>query len=157
VTVGIERAPGAVLRGVTRGARASKLRARSERRSSIRRWGGPARAVLGMLLLVGALFLFVFPTRAYLAQRDQIEEVRSDLGTLREQNERLAEESARLSDPDEIEKIARKQFHLVRPGERPFVVIPAPADDAPSSQESDGLVTPPDDTTGATTPVGVTD
>lgn len=92
----------------------------------MRRFGAPVRAVLASLVVVGVLFVFVFPTRAYLAQRAEIGQVRDDLESLREQNARLAEEAARLSDPAEIEKIARERFHLVRPGEQAFAVVPAP-------------------------------
>lgn len=109
----------------------------------MRRWGGPARAALASVLLAALLLLFVFPTRSWLAQRDDIGRARHDLEVLQTENERLSRESARLSTPSEIERIAREQFHMVRPGERAFAVVPAPlpvadGQSADSPEPSDG-------------------
>jgi cell division protein FtsB len=38
----------------------------------------------------------------------------------------LARESKRLSTDSEIERLAREKYGLVKPGERPFVILPAP-------------------------------
>ena len=92
----------------------------------MRRFTGPARALLVLLAVVAALFVFVFPTSAYISQRNEINDVRSRVDTMDEQNERLAREAARLRDPDQIEELARERYHLVRPGEKSFAVIPLP-------------------------------
>lgn len=90
----------------------------------MRRWGGPARVVVGSLVLVALLFMFVFPTRSVLAQRRQLDRARHDLAVLQTENERLGREAARLSTDEEIERIAREQFHMVYPGEQAYAVIP---------------------------------
>jgi cell division protein FtsB len=87
---------------------------------------GPARFAIAGLAFVAILFLFVFPTRSFWAQRQQIAGARHDLMVLREQNARLAKEAARLDTDAEIERIAREQYHMVHPGERAFAVVPAP-------------------------------
>lgn len=92
----------------------------------------PVRIALLALLGVAILFLFVFPTRSYMAQRGEVRDARDDVEAIQEQIVRLQEEAARLETPAEIERLARQQFNMVYPGERPFQVVPDSADnDAP--------------------------
>jgi cell division protein FtsB len=93
----------------------------------VRRWGSSARVALASVALAALLLLFVFPTRSLIAQRREISRARSHLAVIESENDRLAEEAARLAGPAEIERIAREQFHMVRPGERAFAVVPAPS------------------------------
>jgi cell division protein FtsB len=78
-------------------------------------------------LLVAALFVFVFPTRTYLAQRAETQRTEHQLQVLQEQNEALSARVSALDTDAEIERIAREQFDLVRPGEQAFAILPAPA------------------------------
>ena len=90
------------------------------------RWlSGPARIAIVSLVVVATLFLFVFPTRSFLAQRSQISGAQHDLEVLRAQNARLEKEAARLATDAEIERIAREEYNMVRPGEKAFAIIPA--------------------------------
>ncbi len=84
------------------------------------------RFALLLVVLVGLLFAFVYPTRTFLDQRDQTNKARAQLEMLQSENARLAHETKRLSTDSEIERIAREQYGLVKPGERPFVILPAP-------------------------------
>jgi len=94
---------------------------------------GPARVAIASLFVVAILFLFVFPTRSFLGQRQQIGAARHDLTVLRAQNARLAKEAARLQTDAEVERIARQQYHMVKQGERAWAIIPAtPSTTAPS-------------------------
>ncbi|MCU1427347.1 MAG: hypothetical protein JWL83_1347 [Actinomycetia bacterium] len=88
---------------------------------------GPARFAIASLVLVAVLFLFVFPTRSFLAQRHQIASAQQDLNVLRAQNARLEKEAARLNTNAEVERIARQEYHMVLPGETPYAVVPAPS------------------------------
>jgi cell division protein FtsB len=88
--------------------------------------GGPARIATITLIVIAVLFLFVFPARSFLVQRQAVNGARHDIEVLREQNRRLADEAERLKTPEEIERRAREQYHYVYPGERAFSVIPAP-------------------------------
>ncbi len=89
-----------------------------------------------LVVLVGLLFAFVYPTRTFLDQRSDTNKARTQLGVLQAENARLARESKRLSTDSEIERLAREKYGLVKPGERPFVILPAPTSStapAPSS------------------------
>jgi cell division protein FtsB len=83
------------------------------------------------LALIAGLFIFVFPTRSYLSQRSDVNHARARLDVLRAENARLEQETTKLADPAEVERIARERFGLVRPGERAFTVVPAPPPPAP--------------------------
>ncbi len=88
------------------------------------RWGW----VLAVVLL-SALALTVsgvFPFRQLLEQRQQVEQGREQLAALQEENQRLEEDVAALYTDEEIERIARDQYGLVRPGETGFVVVDPP-------------------------------
>ncbi len=98
------------------------------------------RLVLMMLVFIAFLFVFVFPIRTLLAQREDTNKVREKLELLREQNARLAEEAELLQIDAEVERIAREQYNLVRPGETPYAVVEA----APPSTAPGGSV--PQDT-----------
>ena len=77
--------------------------------------------------LVGVLFLAVFPTRTYLTQRASTSAAEERLRVLREENTALEARIARLHRDGEIERIAREQYNLVRPGEEAYAVLPPPA------------------------------
>jgi cell division protein FtsB len=93
------------------------------------------RLLLGGMVIVALLFAFVFPARTLLAQRQQTEKERARLEVLREQTRKLEAETRRLQNDAEIERIAREQYNFMRPGERPYVVVPPPttAPPAPST------------------------
>ncbi len=78
-------------------------------------------------LLVAALVVFVFPTRTYLAQRAETQRTEHQLEVLKEQNDALSARVTALDTDAEIERLAREQFDLVRPGEQAFAILPAPA------------------------------
>jgi len=84
------------------------------------------RSALFLVVLIGLLFAFVYPTRTFLDQRSETNKARAQLEILHAENARLAQESQRLSTDAEIERLAREKYGLVKPGERPFVILPAP-------------------------------
>ena len=88
---------------------------------------GRARLALIALAIAAVLFVFVFPTRSYLAQRRQVAAAAHDLAVLREQNAQLGAEAQRLQSQAEIERMAREKFGMVFPGEIAYKVLPAPA------------------------------
>lgn len=95
-------------------------------RQRARRRGAIVRAAAASVVLVGLLFAFVYPTRTFLDQRSATNKAREQLALLRSESKRLAQEAKRLNSSAEIERRAR-EYGLVRPGERPFVIIPAPS------------------------------
>ncbi|MGH9118396.1 MAG: FtsB family cell division protein [Acidimicrobiales bacterium] len=79
---------------------------------------------LGAVVVIAVLFVGVFPTRTFLAQRSAVARAEEQLRVLTAENERLDDRVDALNTPDEIERLAREQFELVRPGEQPYVVLP---------------------------------
>ncbi|CAN5143483.1 hypothetical protein BH24ACT1_BH24ACT1_01650 [soil metagenome] len=97
--------------------------------------------VLVTLAFVGVLFLAVFPSRTFLAQRASLSRAEHQLAVLDEQNSLLEERARLLRDDSEIERLAREEYHLVRPGEEAYVVLPSPG----SVPAAAGEVSPPDE------------
>ena len=89
--------------------------------------------IVASVVFVVVLFAAVFPTRTYLAQRASISRAEEQLEVLREQNAALEERADQLRDDAEIERLAREQYNLVRPGEEAYALLPSPAAPAPSS------------------------
>jgi cell division protein FtsB len=88
-----------------------------------------ARLALGALALVAILFVFVFPTRSYLAQRRQVSTEQHKVDVLRDQNDKLQAEALRLQTRAVQEQMAREDFHRVYPGEQVYDIVPG---DTPS-------------------------
>jgi cell division protein FtsB len=83
-------------------------------------WAQYGRAALG--LCVFALFLHdIFGAHGYIAMRrtrSEIERVQADIDRLNKENQALSDEVRALkSDPHEIERIARGELRLAKPGE----------------------------------------
>lgn len=87
--------------------------------------------VLGSVVLVGVLFIGVFPTRTYLAQRASIARAEEQLTVLGEQNAALEARAEELQSDAEIERLAREQYNLVKPGEEAYAVLPPPVSEGP--------------------------
>jgi cell division protein FtsB len=90
---------------------------------------------------VGFLFVAVVPTRTWLAQRQAIRSAEVGLQVLSEQNRELTSRAAELRTDAEIERLAREQYNLVRPGEEAYAILPAagapPPPPAPPTPSSD--------------------
>ena len=84
------------------------------------------RALIGLLVLVLVVH-DIFGTHGYLAMRrtqQEIKKVTADLDQLNKENAQLEQEVKELkTDPHKIEKIARDELGLARPGE---VIIKIP-------------------------------
>jgi cell division protein FtsB len=96
------------------------------------RWGW----VLAVVLL-SALALTVsgvFPFRQLIEQRRAVEENRQQLVALEDENLRLEEDVAALYTDEEIERVARDQYGLVRPGETGYVIVSPPDEIAPEAE-----------------------
>ena len=82
------------------------------------------------LLVAAALFAglvyFVFPTQTWLEQRAEASELDESLEQLRAEQAALRADISRMRTPEEVERIARRDFGLVFPGEEAFAMLPAP-------------------------------
>ena len=100
---------------------------------------GVRRAVwpfVGSVALVAALLLGVLPTRSWLDQRDRIQAEEAKLQVLTRENQRLASRVQELHTDAEIERLAREQYNLVRPGEEAYAILPAPGSAEPAPKKS---------------------
>lgn len=87
--------------------------------------------LLGVAALVVLVAGGLFPTRAYLHQREAIAAEEEKVEVLAAENSRLASRVRRLGTDAEIERLAREQYNLVRPGEEAYAILPGPADPQP--------------------------
>jgi cell division protein FtsB len=101
------------------------------------------RVLLGAMVVVALLFVFVFPARTLLAQRQQTEKQKKTLELLHEQSRKLADESRRLQNNAEVERMAREQYGFVYPGEHPYVVVPPSTTSPPAPTSSAPATTSP--------------
>ncbi len=96
-----------------------------------------ARIVVASVIFIGILFGAVYPTRTYLSQQRELRAAHHKLEVFKEQNGRLEVEAKRLESDEEIERIARARFNLVKPGEEAYAIVPVPpkpgAPDAPAA------------------------
>jgi len=91
--------------------------------------------VVVVLFVVGLMATGVLPLREYLDRDSNVEAAQVVLDRLTDENEALSADIEALYTDQELERLAREQYGLVRPGETGYVVIPsedtAPADSAP--------------------------
>lgn len=78
------------------------------------------------LVLFAGLVYFIFPTATWLDQRAEASEVQDDLSVLISEQSVLRTEIARMRTDDEVERIARRDFNFVFPGEEAYAVLPPP-------------------------------
>ncbi len=97
---------------------------RSERRRQARRRALIAGTVGASIVVAGLMFAFYFPTRTWLHQRSRTAASRHQLAELDAANRQLARRVAALKDPATIERLARANYGLVRPGEKAYVLLP---------------------------------
>ncbi len=89
----------------------------------------PPRRVAWALGLVAAGLFLVSSAQAALRLyhlKRQVAELEHQRRALLEENRRLREEIRRLYEPAYVERLAREQLGLVRPGEIAVVLIPEP-------------------------------
>lgn len=80
-----------------------------------------AIAALSVLVVFS---LAVFPVRQYLGQRAETASRRATLGQLVAENAELQARVDALNTPEEIERIARAEYNLVKPGEETYAILP---------------------------------
>lgn len=83
-------------------------------------------ALVVSIVAIGVLFVGVFPTRAFLAQRRDIAAAEEDLAAIEATNAELSARVSALGTDAEIERLAREQYNLVFPGEEAYALLPAP-------------------------------
>lgn len=80
------------------------------------------------LAVVAVLFLAVFPTQSLLDQRRERQAMAEQVARMTKHNDALEAQARKLENDAEIERLAREQYNLVRPGEEAYAILPsAPA------------------------------
>jgi len=82
--------------------------------------------VLAVVTVIAALFIGVYPTRTYFAQRSALHKAQHQLTVLDNENAKLDQAAADLNTDARVEQLARERYNLVRPGEEAFAILPAP-------------------------------
>ena len=88
---------------------------RERRRRGLPRW------LLPLLVLGVVSFLYFRPIGTYLETRDQLDERRAEVATLRAERARVTARLERTTSLDELARAARR-IGYVRPGEHLFIV-----------------------------------
>jgi cell division protein FtsB len=92
--------------------------------------------VMALVVVVIAAASGIFPFRQLIAQNRSVDLTQQKLDALEAENARLEQQVAALQSPGEVERLAREQFGLVRPGEIAYVAVVPEGDaavvDAPS-------------------------
>jgi len=91
-----------------------------------------------VVLLVGLAIVLagVFPFRQLIAQERLVDNTRAKLDALVVENQLLEEQISAVQSPAELERIAREQYGMARPGETTYVV------ELEGGPTADGIVTP---------------
>ena len=84
-----------------------------------------------VVVLAGITLLAVFPARTYFAQRNNLAAASERVEVLSKENQELSGRVKRLHTDSEIERLAREQYDLVKPGEEAYAILPAPESDKP--------------------------
>ena len=88
-------------------------------------------ALVASVAAVVGLFVGVFPTRAFLAQRHDIAAAQEELRGIEATNAELEARVEALGTDAEVERLAREQYNLVMPGEEAYALLPAPTPPLP--------------------------
>ena len=81
---------------------------------------------LASVTIVGVLFVGVYPTRTFLAQRSGLQKAQHQLDVLQSENAKLEQQAADLNTDSRIETLARETYGLRLPGEEAYAILPAP-------------------------------
>ena len=85
----------------------------------------PRGAVL-LLVMFALAATAVYPLRQYVSQQDRIERLEAKQQALAAENARLQAERNRLRDPAYVQQLAKRDYHVVAPGEEAWVVTGTP-------------------------------
>jgi cell division protein FtsB len=85
----------------------------------------PRGAVL-LLVMFALAATAVYPLRQYVSQADRIQRLEAKQQALAAENARLETERRRLQDPAYTQQLAKRDYHLVAPGEEAWVVTGTP-------------------------------
>lgn len=97
-----------------------------------------ALAFVGSALVIAFLAVAVFPTRLWMSQKSDLTDAERRVQVLKQTNAALQQRVDELGTDSAIERLAREQHNLVKPGEDAYAVLP-PAGDAPKASVSPAM------------------
>ena len=92
------------------------------------------RLFVAGLVVAGILFTFANPARTWYDQRQEIAAARARNVVLDQQSRQLQERAAKLATDAEVERLARAEYGLVKPGEEAFGILPTPGAGPPKAE-----------------------
>ena len=95
--------------------------------------GLTSRGAVLLLALFALAATAVYPLRQYVSQQDRIGRLEAKQQALVTENARLEAERKRLQDPAYVQQLAKRDYHVVAPGEEAWVVTGAPPEAQPAS------------------------
>jgi hypothetical protein len=81
---------------------------------------------MALTALSGVGVLAVFPAEALLSQGRHRDDLAAELARLSARNRDLGQRARLLDTDGEIERLARLEYDMVRPGEEAYALMPAP-------------------------------
>ena len=105
--------------------KAIRPKAKRSRRSGV-------YALLALSFLVLFFFWSLEPTQNWLRQKREMALLNGKISAIERENRSLDEEKVALSSLERIERLARKDLGLVKPGEEAYVVVPPLESSKPS-------------------------
>lgn len=84
------------------------------------------RPLLFLAVVVAVIAYFVFPTRTWIDQKAALAETRSELSEVEAANAEMSARIDALYTSSEIERLARRDFSLIYPGEEAYAILPPP-------------------------------
>lgn len=99
-----------------------------------RGFGFGSLVVLALIIGLVAAAAGVLPFRQIIAQQRSVDLAQRQLDALIEENRRLEHQIAALQSPQEVERLAREQFGLVRPGDIAYVAVAPPGTETTGSR-----------------------
>jgi cell division protein FtsB len=94
-----------------------------------RGWPRLLRPLLATVIALGVLLVGIFPTRAIVEQRAELARLERSRQVVADRNAELRDRIEALGTDAEIERIAREQYNLGRPGEEVYAILPPPPAD----------------------------
>lgn len=83
-------------------------------------------ALVVLLTMLGLALVAGYPLRTYFSQKGELRDIQSRLAVVQHENGVLADRKQALQSDSEIERLARERYHLVKPGEEVYPILPAP-------------------------------
>lgn len=113
-------------RAAAQRARLKNGRAARSTRSMRNTYRASTAITILVVVLLSAPLVYTWSTAAlkeYRERKREVAQLQHQLATLKKENERLKKQRNALFTDEEIEKLARERFGLVKPGEKAYIVI----------------------------------